>query len=251
MRAALHQAGASALSQLMRCEPPGAPERERPCPCGQQARYREMRARHVLTVVGRVEFSRPWYFCSRCHPGHFPGHFPADAALDIEKTDWSPGVRRMLALVGSGAPFGHGREQMARLAGLEVTTKSVERTAEAMGADIARQEQQEIQRAVQLDLPMIIGEPVTVLYIEMDGTGVPVVKKETAARAPSRLYPDPVGPQRLPDSRSRLHHRHGCHRERRAVRQATLRRSLETRLELCQAESRPRRRCRMDLEHRP
>ena len=182
MRAALHQAGASALSQLMRCEPPGAQERERPCPCGQQARYREMRARHVLTVVGRAEFSRPWYFCSRCHPGHFPGHFPADTALDIEKTDWSPGVRRMLALVGSGAPFGHGREQMARLAGLEVTTKSVERTAEAMGADIARQEQQEIQRAVQLDLPMIIGEPVPVLYIEMDGTGVPVVKKETAGR---------------------------------------------------------------------
>ena len=29
---------------------------------------------------------------------------------------------------------------------------------------------------------MIIGEPVPVLYIQMDGTGVPVVKKETVGR---------------------------------------------------------------------
>ena len=71
---------------------------------------------------------------------------------------------------------------MQRLAGLEVTTKSVERVAEAIGADVARHEEQEIQRAVQLDLPIIVGEPVPVLWVEMDGTGVPVVKKETVGR---------------------------------------------------------------------
>ena len=88
----------------------------------------------------------------------------------------------MQALVGQQAPFDHGREQMKLLAGLEVTTKSVERVAESIGADIARQEQLEIDRAVQLDLPIIVGEPVPVLYVQMDGTGVPVVKKETAGR---------------------------------------------------------------------
>jgi hypothetical protein len=71
---------------------------------------------------------------------------------------------------------------MKLLAGLEITTKSVERVAEAIGADIARCEQQEINRAVQLDLPIIVGEPVPILYIQMDGTGVPVVKKETTGR---------------------------------------------------------------------
>ena len=71
---------------------------------------------------------------------------------------------------------------MQRLAGLEVTTKSVERVAEAIGADVARHEEQEIQRAVQLDLPIIVGEPVPVLWVEMDGTGVPVVKTETVGR---------------------------------------------------------------------
>jgi hypothetical protein len=88
----------------------------------------------------------------------------------------------MLAAVGQGAPFDHGRQQMELLAGLEVSTKAVERTAEAIGENVAACEQQEIQRAAQLDLPIIIGEPVPILYVQMDGTGVPVVKKETVGR---------------------------------------------------------------------
>src|SRR5207248_11312403 len=110
------------------------------------------------------------------------GQFPADVELDIENTEFSPGVRRMQAVVGQEAPFDHGRQQMKVLAGLEVTTKSVERTAEAIGADIAQREQDEIQKALQLELPVVAGEPIRVLYVQMDGTGVPVVKKETVGR---------------------------------------------------------------------
>jgi hypothetical protein len=178
MRAAMHRAGAAALSQLLRCEPPGREQRKILCPCGQKARYREMRRRHVLTAVGQIELWRPWYFCPQCHNGQCP----ADAALDIEKVDLSPGVRRMLALVGSEAPFDHGRRQIELLAGLDVTAKAVERTAEAIGKDIAAGEQEQIQRAVQLDLPIVVGEPIPILYVQMDGTGVPVVKKETVGR---------------------------------------------------------------------
>lgn len=39
----------------------------------------------------------------------------------------------MLAVVGAEVPFDHGRQQMKLLADLEVTTKAVERTAEAIG----------------------------------------------------------------------------------------------------------------------
>ncbi len=178
LRAAMHQAGAAALTQLLRCEPPGPDQRERPCSCGHNARFRQMRSRHVLTVVGEVEFLRPWYLCPQCHNGQFPD----DAALDIEKTDLSPGVRRMLALVGSEAPFDHGRQQIELLAGLQVTTKAVERTAESIGEDIIRREQTAVNQALQLHLPLIMGEPIPILYVQMDGTGIPVVKKETAGR---------------------------------------------------------------------
>jgi hypothetical protein len=97
--------------------------------------------------------------------------------------DLSPGVRRMLALVGSEAPFDLGRRQIELLAGLEVTAKAVERTAEAIGADIEQGEQREIRRARQLDLPIVVCQPIPVLYVEMDGTGVPVVKAETEGRS--------------------------------------------------------------------
>jgi hypothetical protein len=67
--------------------------------------------------------------------------------LDLENTEFSRGVRRLQALVDQEAPFDHGREPMKVLAGLEVTTQSVERTAQAMGADSAQREQEEIPKA--------------------------------------------------------------------------------------------------------
>ena len=176
VRSAMHQAGASALAELLRFSEPD--QRAIPCPCGQQAHYREPRSKTVLTAVGTVEVSRPYYLCPHCHAGQFP----ADQELDLVATEFSPGVRRMQALVGQQAPFEHGRDQLKLLAGLDVTTKSIERVAESIGADIVRQERQDINRAVQLDLPITVGEPVPVLYVQMDGTGVPVVKKETAGR---------------------------------------------------------------------
>ena len=178
VRSAMHQAGATALTKLLQFPAPPAGQRTVPCACGHQARYQELRAKPVLTVIGSAEVSRPYYLCSHCHSGQLP----ADVELDIEDTELSPGVRRMQALVGQAAPFGHGRQQLKLLADLEVTTKSVERTAENIGEHVAADEQEEIQRAVQLDLPMVIGEAVRILYVQMDGTGIPVVKKETAGR---------------------------------------------------------------------
>ncbi len=178
VRSAMHQAGAAALTKLLQFPAPAAGQRTVVCSCGHPAHYREVRSKPVLTVVGKVEVSRPYYLCPHCHTGQFP----ADVELDIENTGFSPGVRRIQAAVGQEAPFDRGREQMKLLAGLEVTTKTVERTAEAIGADIAQGEQRENQRAMQLDLPLVVGERVPILYVQMDGTGVPVVKKETLGR---------------------------------------------------------------------
>ncbi|MFH1266639.1 MAG: ISKra4 family transposase [Planctomycetota bacterium] len=178
VRSALHHAGAAALTELLQFPVPADEQRPIPCACGHAARYRGLRSKPLLTAVGPAEVSRPYYLCPHCHRGQFP----ADVELDIQDTEFSPGVRRMQAMVGQEVPFEHGRQQIRLLAGLEVNAKSVERTAEAVGEDIAVREQQEIRRAVQLHLPVMVGEPVPVLYVEMDGTGVPVVKKETLGR---------------------------------------------------------------------
>ena len=178
MRAALHRAGAAALSQLLQFPAPPDDQRTVPCPCGRQARYQQRRSKPVLTAVGRAEVSRPYYWCPTCHVGQFP----ADRELDIENTECSPGVRRMQALLGQAVPFEQGREQLKVLAGLEVTAKSLERTAETLGAELVQRERKESQQALQLPLPTVPGEPIPILYVQMDGTGIPVVKKETVGR---------------------------------------------------------------------
>ena len=178
VRSAMHRAGAAALGELLQFDAPADDLRTIPCPCGHQARYRELRSKAVLTAVGTVRVSRPYYLCAHCHAGQFP----ADVELDIENTESSPGVRRMQAVLGQQAPFDQGRQHMKLLADLEVTTKAVERAAEAIGADIAARELEQIQRAMRLDLPTVVGQPIPVLCIQMDGTGVPARKEETAGR---------------------------------------------------------------------
>jgi hypothetical protein len=98
---------------------------------------RRTRSKSITTIVGPADVLRAYFLCHQCGTGQFP----VDVELDIENTEFSPGVRRMQALVGHQEPFEHGRQQMKVLAGLEVTAKSVERAAEAIGADIAQREQ--------------------------------------------------------------------------------------------------------------
>ena len=175
-RAALHQAGAKLLEQLLEAPWEAAPER--PCSCGRRAPQRGRRPKKIVTVLGEVDIERPYYLCAVCHQGQFP----FDRELDVADTQYSPGVRRMMALVGSESSFEGGRQQLRVLAGLELTTKAVERGAEGVGADLAAREQKQIQRAVQLPLPELRGADIPLLYIEMDGTGVPLVAAETIGR---------------------------------------------------------------------
>lgn len=179
VRSSMHQAGAAVLSQLLEFAPPDAEHRHLPCVCGCRARYVELRSKPVLTAVGKAECLRPYYLCEHCHRGQFPN----DVELDIEGTELSPGVRRMLAVVGHEGPFEQGRQQMELLAGLSVTTKAVERTAEGVGQEIEVGQQQQLKQALQLVLPIPIGPRIPIMYVEMDGTGIPVVRKESAGRA--------------------------------------------------------------------
>jgi hypothetical protein len=179
VRSSVHQAGSAVLSQLLEFDPPSSEHRQWPCSCGHTARYVELRSKPVWTAVGKAECLRPYYLCAHCHCGQFP----MDVDLDIENTELSPGVRRMLAAVGHEAPFEQGRQQMELLAGLSLTTKAVERTAEAIGEDIEVRQQHELRRALQLELAIPIGPRIPILYVEMDGSGIPVVHQETEGRA--------------------------------------------------------------------
>jgi hypothetical protein len=178
IRAAMHHVGASALTQLLQFKPPDADHMEVPCPCGHAARFKEMRTKSFLSVVGVVEIRRPYYLCSHCSKGQYP----VDSELGIAGLESSPGVRRMEAVVGSEMPFAPACEPMKVLAGLEVPAKAIERAAENIGAEIACRDKQEIDRAKQLVLPIVSKQTIPKMYVLMDGVQIPVVAAETEGR---------------------------------------------------------------------
>lgn len=137
-----------------------------------------MRAKSFLSVVGTVEVRRPYYLCSNCSTGQHP----VDGELGIAGLESSPGVRRMEAMLGAEMPFVPAREPMRVLAGLEVPAKAIERTAESIGMQIACRDQQEIDRAKQLVLPIVFKQTIPKMYVLMDGVHLPVVAAETEGR---------------------------------------------------------------------
>lgn len=177
VRDSMHRAGAVAVERLLSM--PVSHDRNLPCACGQQAHYHESRRKQLLTMLGPVIFERAYYLCASCHQGQSP----RDKELDVVGTECSPGVRRMMAAVGGESSFLRGRQQLQLLAGLTVTTKAVERHAEAIGRDIVQQELDKRNRVLQLEFPDILSAAVPLMYIEMDGTQLPMVHAELIGRA--------------------------------------------------------------------
>ena len=150
------------------------------CGKGHSARFVGVRSKELITVLGEIEIWRAYYYCERCEQGVIP----KDRELDIVNTSLSPGVRRMIGVVGGKEPFNEGRVDLQELAGVCVSTKAVERASEAIGDDIEASAKRNRELVVS---GKIVGleskrNPTVRMYIAMDGTGVPVVPGETVGR---------------------------------------------------------------------
>ena len=143
-----------------------------PCGCGAAARYAGRHAKTITTALGEMTLSRAYYHCAGCQSGFFP----RDRALGIVDASLSPAVTRMTGLVGAMVSFEEGRELLGELAGVCLTTKQVERAAEALGAEIADDERRHIDPVIDSEIP-------PTLYLGMDGTGVPIRRQELVGRA--------------------------------------------------------------------
>lgn len=141
----------------------------RVCPCGHQARYAGRHAKTIRTALGAMTLKRAYYHCSVCRSGWFP----RDHALGIAHESLSPAVTRMIGLVGAMVSFEEGSELLRELAAVRVEAKQVERTAEALGKQVAADERTDTEPLLEADLP-------STLYLGMDGTGIPMRKQELA-----------------------------------------------------------------------
>jgi hypothetical protein len=118
-----------------------------------------------------MELERAYYHCPACRRGFCP----RDRVLGVEGASLSPAVTRMVGTAAALVSFAESSELLGALAGVAVDAKQVERTAEALGREMAADERQRV-------VPAGPAEIAPTLYLGMDGTGVPMRKEELADR---------------------------------------------------------------------
>ena len=151
------------------------------CGAGHTARFVSYRDKVTDTVLGPVTVRRAYYHCRQC--GH--GVVPRDRELGTEHASLSPGLRSMTAHAATAVPFAKAAALLEEMAGISLTVKRAERSAEADGA--AARTAAEAESSAILARKVIPARPCGplpgILYIEVDGTGVPITAAETAGRA--------------------------------------------------------------------
>jgi len=161
---------ARALEQRLNADTSDHVAPELPCHGGASAQYHGRHEKSFESVLGPLPLQRAYYHCDQCQSGFCP----RDRALGLESFSMTPGVLRMTASAAALASFEESRGLWHELAGVEVSAKQVERAAEALGAEIAVDEHQQLEK---------MGEVAPTMYLGMDGTGVPMRAQELLHRA--------------------------------------------------------------------
>ena len=179
MREAALRDGSRMLSALLSQIPDS--DKQVLCPVCQQQAYRDgTRTKQLISLLGEGSVSRTYYSCRQ--PG-CPGHcFPKDEYLDINDTSFSPGLRRLMARLGSHDSFEAGSQDLKAYGGIEVDAKDIERVSEAIGTEIVQQEATERPVYLNQQPSPPIDACIPILYVECDGTGVPMAFRELAGR---------------------------------------------------------------------
>jgi hypothetical protein len=139
------------------------------CSCGQPARYAGRRAKSFQSVLGELRLHRAYYHCQACQSGFSP----RDQTLGLTGSSLSPALIRMVGQAGAMVSFAEGSELMHELAGIWIDPKQVERSAEALGREIAQDEQAEVEPETP---------PAPTMYLGMDGTGIPMRASDLQGR---------------------------------------------------------------------
>jgi len=174
IRSCMHAIGARMLEMLINSDGGDYRGRRIEGERGQHYQFIEYREKKLLTVLGPIWLRRAYYYDRQAQRGWCP----KDSRLDIVGSSYSCGVRRMMSKVGAYRSFGLGQQDLYELAGIRVSAKEVERVSERVGQQV-----EVFHRAEAGQEAAGVAERIWRMYVGMDGSGVPVVKRETAGRA--------------------------------------------------------------------
>lgn len=181
IRAAALSAGAKVLETLL--GDVGVGRRGEPVccgfGCGAVMKSSGVRGKTVHTLMGPIWFERSRYICPACGKKRYPG----DEELDLRGSSRSPGLQRQIARLGAKETFREVARDLWELACVRISAKDVERIAEAVGEDVERRDKAERKRLHDMaSQPSEAPRTIPTLFIEFDGTGVPMTAEETAGR---------------------------------------------------------------------
>jgi hypothetical protein len=183
IRTAMTQLGASLLGQLVATDT-GHRGAWIDCGAGHHAEFVGYRDKHVDTVLGRITVHRAYYHCAVCRRGIVP----RDEDLGVTGASLSPGLRAMVARAGAAQPFAAAAGLLADLAGIALSDKRIERSAEDDGSAVAERITAESAAIARRKVAVLTpaadrADAPDKLYIAIDGTGVPMVAAAVAGRA--------------------------------------------------------------------
>ena len=149
------------------------------CGAGHQAQFACYRDKTVDTVLGPVTVNRAWYHCATCGCGLAP----RDAELGVARATMSPGLARMSDRAAAAVPFVPAARLVGELAGITLTSRRLGRRAEAGGrAAAAATGAHAAAVAAGAVIPLPPADLPDMLYLAIDGTGVPMIPAETEGR---------------------------------------------------------------------
>jgi hypothetical protein len=156
--------------------------------CGHQQRLVGWRAKTLLTLLGPVKWSRPYYQCQEAKVDARPaeplcacthGEAPADAQMGVAGRRTSAGVQAAVGFLAAHMPLAEAAESFRRLLPLEMTGRQVEALIQPVGEALLAQEEAAVQtRWTEAALAHSPAQPfpdaqeagpIERLYVELDG----------------------------------------------------------------------------------
>ena len=127
------------------------------------------RPKDIQTLFGTIQVRRNYYY----QPASQTGRVPLDQAMGLVHS-FSPALVRLCSRAAAKEGYESASEDLLVQAGVSIEGRQIQRLVNLVAAQVADQ----LARGQDSG-----GEPIPIMYVEADGTGVPMVAQELEGRA--------------------------------------------------------------------
>ena len=131
------------------------------------------RPRHIATLFGSVEICRDYFYSAAEHAGRAP----FDEALALTNGA-SPGLVRLVSRAAARQPYQSASDDLLALAGITCEARQIQRLVGQSGPKMAAK----LQAEGPTPEPAESADPIPIMYVEIDATGIPMVAAELENR---------------------------------------------------------------------